>query len=88
MAAATKLRSAQRVQARVTAVTPHGIHLKKGRLEILVHVTDVPWGPELDPEEYAKVGDVLEVTILRVASSGKAATGWLPWPAAAPPAIR
>ena len=81
MATKTKLRPAQVLDATVTAVTPHGIHLRKGSLEILVHVTDVPWGAELDPAEYAKVGDVVPVTILRVVGDGRAASGWLPWPA-------
>lgn len=72
--------AAQIVKARVTHVAPHGIHLQHGDMEIVVHVADVPWGREVAPDEYARPGDELEVTILRVNIGERVAAGWLPWP--------
>ena len=74
------LRSAQVVRAKVVSTPAHGIHLKAGRWEILVHVTDVPWCRDVGPDEYAKVGEWLDVAILRTVPGETAATGWLPWP--------
>jgi hypothetical protein len=79
------LRPAQVVKAKVTAVAPHGIHLERGGVQIVVHVTDVPWSQDVSPEEYAQVGDELEVTILKLVGDGAGAVGWLPWPEAKRP---
>ncbi len=80
------LKPAQVVKAKVTLVAPHGIHLRSGHhdAEIVVHVTDVPWATEIAPDEYARPGDVLEVTILRVMPIEGLAAGWLPWPSSEP----
>lgn len=68
------------VRAKVVSLASHGIHLDHEGLEILVHVTDVDWSDELSAREYAKVGDELEVKILRLTEDGSSAVGWLPWP--------
>lgn len=74
------LKPAQVVRATVAFVAPHGIHLRRGDTEIVVHVTDVPWASEIAPDEYARPGDELDVTILRVVPDKGLAAGWLPWP--------
>lgn len=76
------------MKATVTAVAPHGIHLDYRGVHVVVHVTDVPWGQELGPDEVAQVGDKMDVTILRVVGDGEGAAGWLPWPPVAAPAAR
>jgi len=75
-----RLRPAQVVRAKVVSTPAHGIHLKHGRWGILVHVTDVPWCRDVGPDEYAKVGEWLDVTILRSLPNERMAVGWLPWP--------
>ena len=74
------IRPAQVVRAKVFSTPAHGIHLRRGRWEILVHVTDVPWCRDVGPDEYAKVGEWLDVTILRTVPGETATVGWLPWP--------
>lgn len=83
-----RLRPAQVVKAIVTAVAPHGVHLDYRGVHIVVHVTDVPWGQELGPDEVARVGDTMDVTILRLVGDGEGAVGWLPWPPVAAPTVR
>ncbi len=78
---AARMRVGKTVKAKVVSAAPHGIHLAHGDVEILVHVSDVEWGEEISPREYAKIGDELDVRILRfVDREGKSAAGWLPWP--------
>lgn len=79
-----RLRPAQVVKAKVVSTPRHGIHLRAGRWSILVHITDVAWGKDVGPDEYAKVGEQLEVTILRTLPGENAAVGWLPWPKETP----
>ncbi len=78
---AARVKAGQTVKAKVVSAAPHGIHLAHGDIEILVHVSDVEWGEETSPREYAKIGDELDVKILRfVDGDSKSAAGWLPWP--------
>lgn len=74
------LKKGDTVRARVVATAPHGIHLDHQGFEILVHITDVPWGGEVGATEYARPGDELDVKILRLTDDGTEALGWLPWP--------
>lgn len=79
-----QVKPGDQIKAKVIAVESHGIHLDHAGLEILVHVTDVDWSDDLSPRDYARVGDQLEVTVLRLTDDGLGATGWLPWPAGHP----
>lgn len=71
------LKTGQNVEAVVTAVKPYGIHLDYHGVGIIVHVSDVPWGKNVAPEDYAKVGEKLLVTVKYVGPSG-GVVGWLP----------
>ena len=68
------VKAGQIVGANVVSTAPHWIHLMRGTLEILVHVSDVEWGEKISPREYAQVGDPPP------GGQGGAAAGWLPWP--------
>lgn len=85
-----RLRPAQVVRAKVVSVPRHGLHLKYGHHEIVVRAADVGWGSGVPPAKYAKVGEFLDVTILRQPVTDHSvrpwvtspAAGWLPWPKA------
>lgn len=69
------------VEATVFGTAAYGIHLRSADgFQILVHTYDVSWTTEISPREYCAVGDVLRVKIIRFATDGSAALGWLPWP--------
>ena len=90
-----RLRSAQVVRAKVVSVKPDGVLLKAWRQEIMVSVADVAWGKDVKPAKYAKVGEQLDVTILRSPVTDydvkpyvtSPAAGWLPWPKEKPKKI-
>ncbi len=74
------IRPGETVRAKVHAVMDHGIYLERSGVQILVHVVDVEWYHTTLPQEYAQVGDELEVTILRMTNDGRMASGWLASP--------
>lgn len=70
------------VKARVVAATDACVWLLSEApvLSITVGVDDVQWHREIDPRAYGRIGEELDVKLLRVAKDGRAAAGWLPWP--------
>lgn len=66
-------------QGRVFGTAAWGIYLDVDGVHVLVHVSDVEWTNDVGCTEYCKVGDVLDVKILRVVDE-KTVLGWLPPP--------
>jgi len=70
------------VKARVVAATDRCLWLltESPALYVTVALEDVQWCKEIDPRAYGRIGEVLDVKLLRVAKDGRTAGGWLPWP--------
>lgn len=56
----------QKITGRVTQVRDFGIFVDLGGVEGLVHMSEVSWDRSVRPEQAAKVGDSVEVQILRI----------------------
>ncbi len=70
------------VKARVVAATDRCVWLlcEAPALYVTVALEDVQWNKTIDPRAYGRIGEVLDVKLLRVAKDGRTAAGWLPWP--------
>lgn len=70
------------VQARIVAATERCLWLLSERpaLYVTVALEDVQWNKAIDPRAYGRIGELLDVKLLRVAKDGRTASGWLPWP--------
>lgn len=60
------LQPGMKMQGRVTQVRDFGIFVDLGGVEGLVHMSEVSWDRSVRPEQAAKVGDTVEVQILRI----------------------
>jgi small subunit ribosomal protein S1 len=60
------LRVGQRMKGRVTQVREFGVFVDLGGIEGLVHMSEVSWDRSVRPEQAAKVGDEVDVEILRI----------------------
>lgn len=70
------------VKARVVTATDTCVWLlsEAPPLSITVGLDDVQWNKEIDPRAYGRIGEELDVKLLRVAKDSRTAAGWLPWP--------
>lgn len=55
-----------KMKGRVTQVRDFGVFVDIGGAEGLVHMSEVSWDRSVRPEQAAKVGDIIEVQILRI----------------------
>ncbi len=55
-----------KMKGRVTQVREFGIFVDIGGVEGLVHMSEVSWDRSVRPEQAAKVGDVVDVQIIRI----------------------
>ncbi|RLE25697.1 MAG: hypothetical protein DRJ65_07125, partial [Acidobacteria bacterium] len=53
------------VSGAIKNITDYGVFVDLGGLDGLLHITDISWGRVGHPNEYFKVGDEVEVVILR-----------------------
>jgi small subunit ribosomal protein S1 len=60
------LQPGQKMKGRVTQVREFGIFVDIGGVEGLVHMSEVSWDRSVRPEQAAKVGDIVDVQILRI----------------------
>jgi small subunit ribosomal protein S1 len=60
------LQPGAKMKGRVTQVRDFGIFVDIGGVEGLVHMSEVSWDRSVRPEQAAKVGDVVDVQILRI----------------------
>ncbi len=60
------LQPGQKLKGRVTQVRDFGIFVDIGGVEGLVHMSEVSWDRSVRPEQAAKVGDTVDVQILRI----------------------
>jgi small subunit ribosomal protein S1 len=54
------------VSGRVTNVTDFGVFVDLGGVEGLVHISELSWGRVINPREYAKINQIIEVLVLQV----------------------
>ena len=59
------LEEGQLVTGAIKNITDYGVFVDLGGLDGLLHITDISWGRVGHPSEYFKVGDEVEVVILR-----------------------
>lgn len=52
-------------KGRVKAITPYGAFVDLGDIDGLLHISDMSWSPVKDPKEIVKVGEEIEVIVLR-----------------------
>lgn len=60
-----ELEEGQVVTGAVKNITDYGVFIDLGGLDGLLHITDISWGRVGHPSEYFKVGDEVDVVILR-----------------------
>jgi small subunit ribosomal protein S1 len=60
------LSAGMKMKGRVTQVREFGIFVDIGGVEGLVHMSEVSWDRSVKPEDAAKVGDVVDVQIIRI----------------------
>lgn len=60
------LREGQAVRGRVTGLAPFGAFVDLGGVEGLIHLSELSWRPVQDPQEVVRVGQEVEVLVLRV----------------------
>ncbi len=53
------------VEGRVKNITDYGVFIDLGGLDGLMHITDISYGKISHPSEVVKVGDVIEVKVIR-----------------------
>ena len=61
----SRLEEGQLVTGAVKNITDYGVFVELGGLDGLLHITDISWGRVGHPSEYFKLGDEIEVVILR-----------------------
>jgi len=54
------------VSGRVTNVTDFGVFVDLGGVEGLVHISELSWGRVIDPRNYAKINQNLDVLVLQI----------------------
>lgn len=59
------LEEGQLVTGAIKNITDYGVFIDLGGLDGLLHITDISWGRVGHPSEYFKVGDEVEVVVLR-----------------------
>ncbi|MCD4750084.1 MAG: 30S ribosomal protein S1 [Thermoanaerobaculales bacterium] len=59
------LEEGQLVSGEIKNITDYGVFVDLGGLDGLLHITDISWGRVGHPNEYFKVGDTVEVVVLR-----------------------
>lgn len=52
-------------KGKVKAITPYGAFVDLGDIDGLLHISDMSWAPIKDPKELVKVGEEIEVIVLR-----------------------
>jgi small subunit ribosomal protein S1 len=52
-------------KGRVKAITPYGAFIDLGDIDGLLHISDMSWSPVKDPNEIVKIGEEIEVIVLR-----------------------
>ncbi len=62
----TELAVGQRVKGKVTNLAEYGAFVDLGGVHGLVHVSDMRWGPVDKPGDVVKVGDEVEVQVLKL----------------------
>ncbi len=60
-----QLEEGQLVTGAIKNITDYGVFIDLGGLDGLLHITDISWGRVGHPSEYFKVGDEVEVVVLR-----------------------
>ncbi|HTJ81659.1 MAG TPA: S1 RNA-binding domain-containing protein [Polyangiaceae bacterium] len=60
------LQPGMKMKGRVTQVRDFGIFVDIGGVEGLVHMSEVSWDRSVRPEQAAKVGDIVDVQIIRI----------------------
>ncbi len=61
-----RLEEGQLIRGTVKNITDYGVFIDLGGIDGLLHITDISWGRVGHPSEYFKVGDEVDVVVLRV----------------------
>lgn len=67
----SELKEGEVRRGRVTGVASFGVFVDLGGADGLVHVSEMSWGPVSSPEQVVKVGDEVEVYILKIDTESK-----------------
>jgi len=84
----TELREGALMKGTVKNITDYGAFVDLGGIDGLLHISDISWGRIAHPAEHFKVGDEIEVVVLKYdAETGKVTLGYKqkrpdPWSAA------
>ena len=60
------LQMGQMISGRVTGIVKFGIFVTFEELEGLIHISEIAWGHVKDPNQYAKVGDIVDVKVIGI----------------------